>query len=278
MLSIECLHAVRRHAVLRIWSIANPGCPRFTCEVQSELSLEGAVSQDPVPADRLQVGSSQVPLRLVRNPRARRYILRLCGDGSARITIPRAGSVAAAREFALRHSAWIERERTRLKKQSTHPSVWRIGSEFLFRGSMVRIDADCMNGNGIVRFGSEHLRLMSTATDLRVAIESHLRQLAAEELPSRLLAYASVHHLRVRKVTVRNQRTRWGSCSRRGTISLNWRLIQTPPFVRDYICLHELMHLREMNHSLRFWRQVESVCPYYPLAERWLKTHARLLH
>jgi len=76
---------------------------------------------------------------------------------------------------------------------------------------------------------------------------------------------------------VRNQRSRWGSCSHRGSISLNWRLIQAPPFVRDYILLHELMHLREMNHSPRFWSEVESVCPYYQVAERWLKAHSRLL-
>jgi hypothetical protein len=76
---------------------------------------------------------------------------------------------------------------------------------------------------------------------------------------------------------VRNQRSRWGSCSRRRTISLNWRLIQTPAFVRDYIILHELMHLREMNHSARFWRQVEIVCPDYRNAEHWLKQHSRML-
>jgi len=75
----------------------------------------------------------------------------------------------------------------------------------------------------------------------------------------------------VKRVTVRGQRTRWGSCSRRGTISLNWRLIQTPEDVRDYIILHELAHLRQMNHSDRFWREVERLCPDYRSAERWLK-------
>jgi hypothetical protein len=79
------------------------------------------------------------------------------------------------------------------------------------------------------------------------------------------------------RVVVRNQRTRWGSCSRRGTLSLNWRLVQAPVFVRDYIILHELMHLREMNHSARFWRLVEAACPDYAMAERWLKAHANLL-
>jgi hypothetical protein len=58
---------------------------------------------------------------------------------------------------------------------------------------------------------------------------------------------------------------------------LNWKLIQAPPFVRDYIILHELMHLRQMNHSARFWSEVENVCPDYKTAEKWLKQHSSLL-
>jgi predicted metal-dependent hydrolase len=78
-------------------------------------------------------------------------------------------------------------------------------------------------------------------------------------------------------VTVRNQRSRWGSCSRRGTISLNWRLVQAPGFVRDYLVLHELAHLKEMNHSRRFWSEVARLCPDFAEAERWLKQHSTLL-
>ena len=81
----------------------------------------------------------------------------------------------------------------------------------------------------------------------------------------------------MQRVSIRNQRSRWGSCSRRATISLNWRLIQTPSFVRDYIILHELMHLRQMNHSARFWHEVQTACPGYHLAETWLRTHSDLL-
>jgi len=83
-----------------------------------------------------------------------------------------------------------------------------------------------------------------------------------------------LHGVNVARVTVRNQKSRWGSCSRRGTISLNWRLIQTPGFVRDCIILHELAHRWQMNHSARFWREVETVCPKYETAERWLKQHS----
>ena len=105
----------------------------------------------------------------------------------------------------------------------------------------------------------------------------HLWKLAAAELPPKVFELAAAHQLNVRRVTVRNQRSRWGSCSRRGTISLNWKLIQAPPFVRDYIVLHELMHLRQMNHSARFWREVEVVCPEYKTAEKWLKQNSALL-
>ena len=88
---------------------------------------------------------------------------------------------------------------------------------------------------------------------------------------------ASLHQVTLSRVAVRNQRSRWGSCSAKKTVSLNWRLIQTPPFVLDYIILHELMHLREMNHSRRFWTQVEKVCPDYLQAEKWLNHHSGML-
>src|SRR5206468_3876846 len=116
------------------------------------------------------------------------------------------------------------------------------------------------------------------AADLRPAVEHHLWRLATKELLARVLEFATAHQAPVRRITVRNQRSRWGSCSRRGTISLNWRLIQAPPFVRDYLILHELAHLREMNHSQRFWREVEKLCPEYRTAETWLRENATLLH
>jgi predicted metal-dependent hydrolase len=238
---------------------------------------------------------------MVRNPRARRYLLRLRPDGTARVTIPRGGSAAVARQFVERHAAWLEREFQRLQAQPRKPAAWHIGTEILLRGDAVRIEAgpngddkeiedppsrgtlrrtsedDATRKAETVRFGSESVRVSDPAADLRPAIEGHLRQLAVQELPSRVLELAARRGLTVRRITVRSQKSRWGSCSRRGTISLNWRLIQTPAFVSDYICLHELMHLRQMNHSPRFWREMERVCPDYPMAERWLKEHSGLL-
>jgi hypothetical protein len=106
-------------------------------------------------------------------------------------------------------------------------------------------------------------------------VEREWRTRATRELPARLLELAAAHGLRVDRVSVRNQRWRWGSCSRSGHICLNWRLVQMPPPIRDYVMLHELMHLKRMDHSPRFWKLVAQACPDYQAARKWLRDHAR---
>ena len=227
--------------------------------------------------ESLDVGGRRLPLVLIRNPRARRYLLRLSPDGAARMTIPRGGSATEARRFAERNKAWLEQAIQRQAARPVRSRLWPVGTSLLFRGETVVIEiATGVSGNR-VRFGSEVVKAVDGVTDFRPAIEKHLRQLASQELPPRVQAYAAQYHVTVSRVSVRNQKSRWGSCSRRGTISLNWRLIQTPLYVQDYIILHELMHLRQMNHSARFWQEVKSVCPDYEVAERWLKQNASLL-
>jgi predicted metal-dependent hydrolase len=96
---------------------------------------------------------------------------------------------------------------------------------------------------------------------------------AERELPGRTWELARLHGIAISRVTVRAQKTRWGSCSARGSISLNWRLVQAPWSVVDYLIIHELMHRRQMNHSARYWQLVAEACPDYRAAELWLKRH-----
>ncbi len=101
--------------------------------------------------------------------------------------------------------------------------------------------------------------------------DASLRPQAARELPARLMELAAQHGYHVASVTVRNQRSRWGSCSPARRISLNWRLVQVPPLVRDYVLLHELTHLAVSNHSPKFWKALEAVCPWHREARAWLR-------
>ena len=130
-----------------------------------------------------------------------------------------------------------------------------------------------------LRFAERHMawaerqRTRTLAGRRPAAVDRELRKNASRELPPQTLALAAQHGLTVHRVSIRNQRSRWGSCSSRGHITLNFRLMLMPPEVREYIVIHELMHLKQANHSIRFWRLVEAACPRFREAERWLKTH-----
>ena len=102
-------------------------------------------------------------------------------------------------------------------------------------------------------------------------IDRRERARAARELPARLLDLAREHGLMVSRISIRNQRWRWGSCSKSGHICLNWRLVLMPAWVRDYVIIHELMHLRRLDHSPKFWQLVARACPDYERARRWLR-------
>jgi predicted metal-dependent hydrolase len=108
-------------------------------------------------------------------------------------------------------------------------------------------------------------------------VDAALKDQARRDLPPRLLQLAAENGLAVTRVTIRDQRSRWGSCSRTGHIALNYRLMLMPAEVCDYILIHELMHLRQPDHSRKFWRHVEAACPHFRDAERWLRKHGASL-
>lgn len=212
----------------------------------------------------------------VRNGRARRYILRVLPDASVRVTIPRHGSRREAEAFVRTRTRWIADRREELEARR-RDRRWPAGTTVLWRGVPHPIEVD--RGVGVqvtVRCGDLEVRT-SPRDDYRPVIELLMRTRAHEELPPRLLALAASHRLDVSRVTVRNQRSRWGSCSRDGRIALNWRLLQMPAAVCDYVLLHELMHLRQPNHSPRFWAEVAAVCPDHAHARAWLRSEGLAL-
>jgi predicted metal-dependent hydrolase len=214
-------------------------------------------------------------IEFVRVRRARRYILRVRPDGSLRVTVPSGGSRREAEQFVRKHQRWIRRERTRVQTEHT-PREWRDGSEILLRGEPVRIVVDAGGSERIVSFGDRVIRLDGDG-DIRAAVEADLKDLAKVELVPRIRELGSLHQLEPGAVSIRNQRSRWGSCARNGNIALNFRLVQMPPDVSDYVLLHELMHIKQQNHSRRFWKLVEAVCPAFRDAERWLRTIGKTL-
>ena len=249
----------------------------------------------PVGAPRASPGTARPPAAdsstagavvFERSDRANSYRLTLRRDGTVVATIPVRGSEREARRFVEEHGEWLERARARHSRRPRAAEVWTMGTHVLWRGQMteIRVAAtmDPFGGPGQparpkVCLAADVFRVANLEGDLRPTLEAHFARRAKIELPARAWELAAMVGVEVKLVSVRNQRSRWGSCSENGTISLNWRLVQTPDAVRDYIIHHELMHLREMNHSPRFWARVSEVCPEWRDAERWIKRNGTLV-
>jgi predicted metal-dependent hydrolase len=241
--------------------------------------VDQASQQDLFGAFSPESGVHKSPPDLVfeRSLRAHRYRLTLRRDGVAVATIPARGSEREALRFVEENREWLERARHRQCQRPRGALVWTVGTHVLWRGEFFEIRPASEGDRPKVCLGADVFRVASLAGDVRPTLESHFLRRAKIELPGRTWELAAETGMDVKEVTVRNQRTRWGSCSTGGVISLNWRLIQAPVFVRDYIIYHELMHLREMNHSARFWSRVEEVCPGWQAAEKWIKQNGSLL-
>jgi predicted metal-dependent hydrolase len=227
--------------------------------------------------------SSLAPLapRLVRHARARQYVLRVLPDGTPRVTIPRWGSKREALAFLEAQREWVARQRTRQADRARlAPSRhWPDGHPLLLAGRTMALRRGSAGRAGVIE-QDDALVVTPRARDgedLRPVAGAWLLARAKRLLPPRLLDLAATFDLTVTQVSVRNQRARWGSCATGGRISLNWRLIQTPDAVRDYVLIHELMHLRQPNHSARFWTLVAKACPDYESSRRWLRAHEAAL-
>ena len=223
----------------------------------------------------VMIGQSKLPLLCVRNKRAKRYIIRLLPERVLRVTIPRGGSRKEALHFVSKNSAWVEKQFLSMRLQDSLLPNDKSKTEetVLFRGRWVLARSLCED-KSLAGFANQLDRNFSqTGSSLRDAVETMLHRLAKVELPEATFRMAKIHGFNPGRVTIRSQKTRWGSCSSTGAISLNWRLIQVPAFVRDYVILHELVHLDQLDHSTRFWERLAKICPNLNAAEKWLKMH-----
>ena len=221
-------------------------------------------------ARALTIAGQAMPVTIARHRLARRYVVRVGPDGGLRLTVPRGASLAGAFAFAQRQSDWIVRE---MDRQRVRQAPWVTGSRAWFRGEL----RELLVSESAVSLGTDVIARPSPEADVRATVEGHLRALAAAELPERCRTLARESQVSFTTVSVRNQKSRWGACSPTRAITLNWRLIQMPALVSDYVIFHELSHVRHPNHSHRFWREVERVCDWWKDAERWLRRHGREL-
>lgn len=213
------------------------------------------------------------PWTLRRSTRARRLAARVHTDGRVEIVVPKGVSMPVVLSFVERHRAWIESKRSgRAQERAEEPfPPPRVDLPALGEQWRVHLSAGAGRPRCVV-LGEGLLSLQGggDAHSWRAVLRSWLFRHAATALSRRLTELADRHDFRFSAVQVRRQRTRWGSCSSRGVISLNVCAVFQPPAVLDYLLLHELAHTRHMNHSNAYWACVGAVCPEWPRLDRQL--------
>jgi predicted metal-dependent hydrolase len=200
------------------------------------------------------------------------------------VVMPRALPVAAANAFVLEHAAWILKQLERQQQRRDQQQARRLPpGTLLLRGQPAKVrylPAAKGHRRGSVDPVGDQINIYLPAPgvgDPNRVLEGWLREEARRDITDSVRIRAALMMVQPNGISIKDQRTRWGSCSSKRNLSFNWRLIMAPPAVLDYIVVHELAHLIEMNHSARFWRIVRAHCVDFELHRAWLKADAWLL-
>jgi predicted metal-dependent hydrolase len=223
-------------------------------------------------SDPLLPGDPPIPLILRRSAQARRISLRISQlDGRVTLTMPKRLDTAQALDFARTKEAWI---RKHLEARGDDVTVG-IGAQMPLGGRMYSVQP----GTGrTVQITPEGIFVPGPAEQVAKRLGAHLRALARDRLAAASDDYAAVLGRRYVRLSLRDTRSRWGSCTSDGGLMYSWRLIMAPPEVLAYVAAHEVAHLQEMNHSPAFWAQVTRIYGDYAQARGWLRTQGSMLH
>ena len=239
-------------------------------------SLQRTAAPKPLEPSRLVIGGEAFDVVFRRHAQARRLVLRLNSSGTGVIvTVPRGVSRGKALDFTERSRGWIEQ---RVKDRG---GIIRLahGHVLALRGVNHEI-RHVDSRRGLVSIDSPRglIHVPGEAAHVSRRLLDFLKAQARHDLDEASKRYALLMGVSFRRIVIRDQKSRWGSCSAAGELSYSWRLILTPDYVLDYVAAHEVAHLRHLDHSARFWRLVLTHCPNATRAKNWLREHGQQVH
>lgn len=234
------------------------------------------------------LGWGRVTYRLKRSKRRRTVGLKLDPEHGLVVYCPQSVSLRRLEEVLHHNSKWIrEKSRQAEARRATMPQVrWTPGARLPFKGVHYPLELLFHAGKRELLLIDGRLQLILPAKvsaclseeELREQMHLSFRAAARETIEARVAFFERVVGFQPRSIRIKGQKTRWGSCSARGILNFNWRLILAPPPVLDYVVVHELCHLAHLDHSRRFWARVGAVLPAYAEARSWLTEHGSTLY
>ena len=215
-----------------------------------------------------------VPVSIRRSTRARRILLHVgVYDGTVELVLPPGASAREGLSFARTQTRWVANQLARIGESVPFAD----GAVFPVLGQPVTIRRnDSRSALPVLR---DDVLLVGGRDDtVPSRVRRWVRGRALEEIKPRAERMGTDLGRRPARISMRDTRSRWGSCSRAGNLNFSWRLVMAPEFVLDYVVAHEVAHLRELNHSARFWALVDTLCPDVANARGWLRKHGADLH
>ncbi len=225
---------------------------------------------------------------LKKSRRAKHLRLQVGPEGRITLTVPWHTPKWAANLFLKEHAIWIEKQFKKIEAQKTlrPPFNYRTGDLFYYFGEPVTLDimpSDRKRPTIKIRGDKMCITLYRYITEaeglqaVKKTIQKFYRGKAEEVIHDRLQFFNEHYGFFYNQVTLRNQKSRWGSCSRLKNLNFNWKLIMAPIEVIDYVVVHELCHLKQMNHSARYWALVAEIIPDHKQRRKWLRENHYLL-
>lgn len=238
--------------------------------------LKGLLGRSIPPSTQIMIGADPVTVSVRVNARARAYRLSVSPRGEPVLTVPRAGRWGEAQAFLERNRGWLA---NRLAKLAT-PYAIAPGGIVPLRG-LPHVLVSLPSLRGLVQIvdggAGPELHVPGGSEHMRRRLVDWLKAEARRDLEASCARHAKTLGVSVAGITMRDQSTRWGSCSSARTLNFNWRLVLAPDFVLDYVAAHEVAHIVEMNHRPAFWRTVAKTLPDYARGQSWLKANGSAL-
>ncbi len=232
------------------------------------------------------LGDLEAPIEVRRHPAARRLTLRVSRTRRAVIvTLPTQCDLGEAQSFVHKHIDWV-RERlgnvpapVPFENDILMP-LRDVVHRVVFDGKKTKNVSDCDGPVSVIESaaGCREIHVAGACEHAPRRLRDWLFEEARADLDRSVIYHARRLKLRPKRLSVRDQVSRWGSCSTTGALSFSWRLVMAPPFVLDYVAAHEVAHLAEMNHGPKFWALVQKTAPRTDEAKNWLQVYGMNLH
>lgn len=220
------------------------------------------------------MGMPVIVNQIIRSKR-RTIALIVESDGSVTVRAPLKASDRIILQFVEKHAGWVERKQAEIRAAvPVQPKRYLPGESFLYLGESHPLEiVKDQKRNLVLEHGFKLAG--SVLAKAEMVFQNWYRQQARRVIEARVACFAEKHQLHYKKIRITSARTRWGSCSTRGTLSFSWRLVLTPPDVIDYVVVHELAHTVHHNHSKHFWKLVENLLPDYKERRKQLREYGQ---